>query len=385
MSKEVRIVGAGLAGATCARLFLDRGWKVTVFEQESQPGGLCRTGITKGIVTHLYGAHILNTDDEWVWAFLNYHTKVWETRHTKVVSCKGFYYPYPVNLLTLNMLYGVKTVPEAEAFLRSKERQKSLRTFFNAPYDKKMWGTPRISYAERIHSYADFEIGYHSTKHSGIIDSPRLFHGLLKGAKVVHKRATLRDMKGPTVFTGDVAELFDRRDGPIPYRTLSIRWKTYPWRRHYGISVVNWLDPEVTHLRSVEHRYLMPACDTPYTVVSYETPIPRKGVGKPMYPVPDGVQKWKNYVDRLKFRAPNVRLAGRIAKYQYWDMDDVILDARTLVDEMTGTRRVSEEILDRTVHGGASGKRSFLYDMDPDPRARGRRVGDIPVGPPRVS
>jgi len=43
MSAHIAIVGAGLAGLTCARRLADAGVEVTVFEKSRGPGGRCAT------------------------------------------------------------------------------------------------------------------------------------------------------------------------------------------------------------------------------------------------------------------------------------------------------------------------------------------------------
>ena len=65
------IVGAGLFGATFARIATDNGYRCVVVERRDVPGGNIRCEEIAGINVHRYGAHIFHTSDERVWALVN--------------------------------------------------------------------------------------------------------------------------------------------------------------------------------------------------------------------------------------------------------------------------------------------------------------------------
>ena len=65
------VVGAGLAGATLARLLTDDGQDVTIIDRRNKIAGNCRTENQNGIDIHIYGAHIFHTSNENVWRFVN--------------------------------------------------------------------------------------------------------------------------------------------------------------------------------------------------------------------------------------------------------------------------------------------------------------------------
>ena len=58
------IVGAGLFGATFARIATDNGYRCVVVERRDVPGGNIRCEEIAGINVHRYGAHIFHTSDE---------------------------------------------------------------------------------------------------------------------------------------------------------------------------------------------------------------------------------------------------------------------------------------------------------------------------------
>ena len=69
--KHFLLAGAGVSGASLARVLADAGHKVTVVDRRSQIGGNCRDYRDEhGIMIHRYGPHIFHTSNEEVWNFL---------------------------------------------------------------------------------------------------------------------------------------------------------------------------------------------------------------------------------------------------------------------------------------------------------------------------
>ena len=64
------IIGAGFFGATCARLLTNNGYKCLIIEKENHVGGLASTQTINDIDIHMYGVHVIHTDDQDVWEFL---------------------------------------------------------------------------------------------------------------------------------------------------------------------------------------------------------------------------------------------------------------------------------------------------------------------------
>ena len=74
---DALIIGAGFAGAVCARELAERGGKrVLVLERRNHVGGNaydCRDGA--GILIHQYGPHIFHTNDQRVYEYLSRFTR----------------------------------------------------------------------------------------------------------------------------------------------------------------------------------------------------------------------------------------------------------------------------------------------------------------------
>ena len=64
------IVGAGFAGATCARLLTDKGYSCLIIEERPFVGGNCACDTQNDITVHAFGPHIFHTNNEDVWYFV---------------------------------------------------------------------------------------------------------------------------------------------------------------------------------------------------------------------------------------------------------------------------------------------------------------------------
>ena len=105
MSKII-IVGAGLSGATVARLFADGGDDVTVIDKRETIGGNVYDYIDKnGITVQPYGPHIFHTNEKEVFDFLSRFTEWEKYEHRVLALVKGTLVPVPFNMTSLFNLY----------------------------------------------------------------------------------------------------------------------------------------------------------------------------------------------------------------------------------------------------------------------------------------
>ena len=117
------IVGAGFAGAVCARELAERGGKrVLVLERRSHIGGNaydCADGA--GVLIHQYGPHIFHTNSARVFDYLSRFTAWRDYQHRVIANIPApdgerMTYPVPFNLTSLETAYG----PEEGARLGEK-------------------------------------------------------------------------------------------------------------------------------------------------------------------------------------------------------------------------------------------------------------------------
>ncbi|MEE8423467.1 MAG: NAD(P)-binding protein, partial [Thermodesulfobacteriota bacterium] len=96
------VLGAGVTGLACATTLQDAGEAVTVYESESQPGGLARTEVVNGFVFDCSGGHIFNTRwpdvKEWFFRYLPESEWQYNIRYCKVWYRKDLIIDYPFEL-----------------------------------------------------------------------------------------------------------------------------------------------------------------------------------------------------------------------------------------------------------------------------------------------
>src|ERR687891_2294540 len=108
------IVGAGFAGSVLAeRLASQAGKKVLLVEKRNHIGGNAYDCYDDaGVLIHKYGPHIFHTNSADVFTYLSQFTRWRAYEHRVLASVDGKLVPIPINLDTVNMLYGLSLEPE---------------------------------------------------------------------------------------------------------------------------------------------------------------------------------------------------------------------------------------------------------------------------------
>ncbi|MDB4999486.1 MAG: UDP-galactopyranose mutase, partial [Mucilaginibacter sp.] len=103
------IVGAGFAGSVLAeRLASVENKKVLLLDKRNHIGGNAYDYFNEaGILIHKYGPHIFHTNCKDVFNYLSHFTE-WRNYQHRVLACvDGQQVPIPINLTTINSLYGL--------------------------------------------------------------------------------------------------------------------------------------------------------------------------------------------------------------------------------------------------------------------------------------
>src|ERR671938_799013 len=102
------VVGAGFAGATIAeRLAAHAGKKVLICDRRPHIGGNAYDCFDEnGILVHKYGPHIFHTNSRDVFEYLSRFTEWRPYQHRVRAWVDGRLVPIPINLDTVNLLYG---------------------------------------------------------------------------------------------------------------------------------------------------------------------------------------------------------------------------------------------------------------------------------------
>lgn len=360
------IVGAGYAGSVLAeRLARGAGKKVLLVDRRPHIGGNAYDCYDDaGILIHKYGPHIFHTNSKEVFEYLSGFTEWRPYEHRVRASVDGQLVPIPINLDTINQLYGLKlNSMEVEAFFASMaEARESIRTsedvvvsrvgrelyekFFRG-YTRKQWGLDPSQLDAMVTSRVPvrnnrddryFTDTYQAMPQRGYT---RMFENMLDHPNIkILLNCDYHEVKdevayGKLIFTGPVDEYFGYRYGKLPYRSLRFDFRTVSQERVQPVAVINYPN-EHLYTRVTEFKHLTGQEHLKSTLV-YEVP---QGEGDPYYPVPrpENAELYKKY-QALAEATPNVLFVGRLATYKYYNMDQVVGQALSAYARLMGQKR----------------------------------------------
>lgn len=362
MECDLLIVGCGPVGCTVAERAAKRGWSSVIIDRRAHIAGNCfDSPYENGVLIHRYGPHYFRTNKRELIDYLSAFTG-WIPGNYRVKSqVKGTLYPFPINLSTLEKFFGT-TLNEAsgaalieslreriehptnsEEFVLSKVGRELYEAFYLG-YTLKQWSKhPRDldpSVCGRIpvrlnrdDRYADAE--FQVTPDRGFTS---MFARMIESPLITKKLGvTFRDVSTAirpriaTVYCGPLDEYFGSTFGPLPWRSLSFKYRiekkefvqpcvqiNYPDAHDYTRSV------EIKHVTGQKHQE---------TVVAYEY---AKATGEPYYPIPcveskTLFEKYRTMAEE-ETRTKNVYFAGRLATYRYINTDQAIEEALQVFD-----------------------------------------------------
>lgn len=351
------VVGAGFAGSVMAeRLAADLGKKVLVIDKRSHIAGNAFDHYDDaGLLVHKYGPHIFHTNSREVFDYLGQFTEFRPYQHRVLASVDGQLVPIPINLDTINLLYGMNlTSAEVEAFFeRVAEKRQPVRTsedvvvnkvgrelyekFFRG-YTRKQWGMDpselNASVAARIPTRTNRDARYFTDTYQAMPARgyTRMFERMLAHPNIkVMLNTDYREVANAIpykemIFTGPVDEFFDYRFGKLPYRSLEFKHETLQQSQFQPVGTVNYPNDNA-YTRITEFKHLTGQRHECTSVV-YEYP---RAEGDPYYPVPkpENDALYTRYKE-LASAASHVHFVGRLATYKYYNMDQVVAQALTV-------------------------------------------------------
>ena len=360
------IVGAGFAGSVLAeRLARGSGKKVLLVDRRAHIGGNAYDHYDDhGILVHKYGPHIFHTNAREVFDYLSGFTAWRQYQHKVLASVDGQLVPIPINLDTINRLYGLNlTSFQMEEFLASRaEKIERIRTsedvvvskvgrelyekFFRG-YTRKQWGldpseldaqvTARVpTRTNRDDRY--FTDTYQAMPRRGftpmfenMLDHPNINILLNTDYRAVKEMIPYREL----IYTGPIDEYFDYRFGKLPYRSLQFQHETLNQPTFQPVAVVNYPN-DSAFTRVTEFKYLT-GQEHPKTSIVYEFP---QAEGDAYYPIPrsENAEIYKQY-HALADQIRSVHFVGRLATYKYYNMDQVVAQAITVYARLAGIVR----------------------------------------------
>jgi len=371
---DYMIVGAGFAGSVLAeRLASQLDAKVLIVERRHHIGGNAYDYYDDaGILVHKYGPHICHTNSEKVFQYLSRFTAWRPYEHRVQTSVDGQLVPIPINADTLNKLYGLNlTCQQVDGFLESiAEPREQVKTSedvvvsrvgrdlyekFFRNYTRKQWNLDPseldASVTARVPVRTSRDDRYFTDRFQAmpLHGYTRMFEKMLNHPNIsVMLNTDYSDIKDEVrfrdlIFTGPIDEYFDYCYGQLPYRSLRFEHQTHDRAQYQPAAVVNYPN-EHAYTRITEFKYLT-GQEHPKTSIVFEYP---QSEGDPYYPIPqqknaDLYAKYKAMADAL----PDVHFAGRLGTYKYYNMDQVVAQALTLFDKLSGKR--SDVLLPKTM------------------------------------
>jgi UDP-galactopyranose mutase len=336
-----------------------RGARVLVIDRRDHIAGNAFDHLDPhGVLIHRYGPHIFHTNSEKVFGYLSRFTDWRPYEHRVLADVNGQLVPMPINRETVNALFGLsltssdevadfyaslaeprEAVYNSEDAVVSKVGRELYETLFRG-YTRKQWGLdPSQLHAQvcaRIPVRTDDDDRYFGDAFQSMPADgyTAMFANLLDHPLIeVRTGVEFTDVDEPydqLVWTGPIDEYYGHRFGPLPYRSLRFETETVEGLVQ-PVAVINHPSEDVLYTRVTEYRHLT-GQNADVSTLHYEYP---SAEGDPYYPVPRPENRalYERYA-ALATAERDVTFVGRLARYQYLNMDQVVAQALAAVDRM---------------------------------------------------
>jgi UDP-galactopyranose mutase len=364
---DTLVVGAGYAGSVMAeRLASERGQRVLVIDRRDHIAGNAYDYVDEhGVLVHKYGPHIFHTNSEKVVEYLSRFTDWTPYEHRVLAAVDGQHVPMPINRTTINMLYGLglTTDEEVERFMAERAEPveyirnsedvvvakvgRELYEKFFRGYTRKQWQRDpselHSSVCARIpirtneddryfnDSFQNMPADGYTAMFERILDQPGIDVSLSTDYYDVKDEVEYAHL----VWTGPIDGFFDYRFGTLPYRSLEFELRNEPTPDGGYLlpaTSVNEPSEEVPYTRRTEVRRMTGQARHDSSTVAVEYP---RAEGDPYYPIPrDDTRALYRQYEALGEALPDVTFVGRLARYQYLNMDQVVGQALSVYEKL---------------------------------------------------
>ena len=367
------VVGAGIFGATVAERLASANKKILVIDKRKNVAGniYSYTDEETKIEVHEYGSHIFHTEIDEVWNYITRFAEFNDYVHMVNTRHNGKLYPMPINLDTINLLYGTNMdAKRAKEFILRVAQEDMKRLNIVIPrnfeekaismvgeklynslikhYTEKQWNTLACNLPAEILSRIPIRFScdnryFMTAKYQGI---PKLGYTNMISSMLSSKRIDIKlgvnfkDIKYDIpddlyiIYCGQVDELLDYKIGVLPWRSL--RFKKEKSDATLKQAVINEADDNVPYTRTHDFKYYQThqpgVIRQSKSIIMREYPMNFKRGKEAYYPVNDVVSEglYKKYVKLCREKYPRLILGGRLGAYRYWDMDKSVLEALKL-------------------------------------------------------
>ena len=363
------IVGCGFAGSVIARFLAEQcGKKVLILERRDHiAGNMYDFTDENGIRVQKYGPHTFHTNQKELYDYIRKYSE-WEDYKLICMSqMDGKFTPSPFNFQTIDDFYSPEQASELKKHIKEYYKDASQVTIVEmlkcpdpviqkyahflydgdfSLYTAKQWGISPFeidpSIFKRVPVLFSYKIGYFDDTYQvmptngfteffqNILNHPNIEIRLNTDAKPFlnfQNNEILVDGKPvPVVYTGALDELVDFRFGPLPYRSLRFDYQTKQTASFQPAPVIAY--PQAQGYTRITEYTKLPVQDAGgVTTIAVEYSLPYKpGVqSEPYYPIltAENIGRYQQYLREAK-KIHNLFLCGRLADYQYYNMDQVL-------------------------------------------------------------
>jgi len=363
------IVGAGFSGAVLAeRIATQLDQRVLVIDRRPHIAGNAHDHFDEaGVLIHRYGPHLFHTNSQRVWDYLCQFTGWRPYSHRVHALVEGQHVHVPFNLTSLAMLLPASRAQQLARALLARygpgahvpiltmrqQDDPELRDLADYIYHAifhgytiKQWDLPpeelSASVTGRVPVRVSHDDRYFPDKYQALPADgyTRMFHRMLSHRNItVQLGVDHRDLGASIRFkrmayTGAIDAFFDYAYGPLPYRSLRFEFQTIAQERALEVGTINYPnDHRYTRVVEIKHATGQ-VC--PCTTLCREYPQPHApGHNEPFYPIPREQNRaiFQQYRDETLKLGKSVVFCGRLADYQYYNMDQVVARALMVFEQ----------------------------------------------------
>ena len=362
---DVIIIGGGPVGCVLAeRIKNVLNLSCTIIEKRNHVGGNCYDEYnSKGLLYHKYGPHYLRFKNKKTMNYLSKFTKWIPGEYIVKSSFDKKLYPIPINLNTLEMFFNrkfktkkdvinfinkkrisIKDPKNFEEFVLSKLGKEIYEKFYKK-YTIKQWNIHPRKLSKEIAGRLPIRYNrnpYYVKEKLRFMPKDgftKMFLKMISNKKIKVKLNTdyfkLRNKIRFTkfmIYTGEPDRYFDYRYGKLDWRSLIFKFRNI--KKNNIQTCVQYNYPNnFKYTRTVEIKKFTKQ-KSKYTVISKEFPTNK---GDPYYPISDkkNLKLFKKYNSLItKEVKKNIFFEGRLAKYKYFNTDEVIESALILFKKL---------------------------------------------------
>lgn len=359
MARNIVIVGAGFTGSVIAERLASKGFKVLIIDKRHHIAGNCYDELDEnGVHVHRFAGHIFHTNNTKVVEYLSNFTEWRPYEHKVIASIEGKLVPIPINIDTINILYGLSldettigaffdsVIEKIDVVKTSKDVALSsigidLYEKFFKNYSINHWGVDPsdldASVFSRIPVRKNYDDRYfddsfqcmpskgYSNLISNILDHPNITVELCTDFFKI--KDSLKS--NLLVYTGRIDEFYNFYLGKLPYRSLDFVFEHHANKEYIlPCGTVNYPNDHAFN-RIGEFKYMTGQKHKGTTTVK-DYP---NGHGDPYYPIPSPENK-DLFLKYSALTPIDTIITGRLGQYEYMNMDKAVAAALSISESI---------------------------------------------------